>query len=133
MAITFFRCFVNIPLKKVIAFIWTNPLEQGSFRPSLGEIDPVVLKKKIVKFFNISYLFCIISLWKSRWSFFRKVDVNCDSEYRIHNWATCYSTFRSLMNPDFIWIAVAIILECFIARGRVSGPLCCASLTIRWW
>ena len=77
----YFRYFVMIsPLKKVWPFIWTNlnplhPRMQECFVPSLLEIGPVVLEKKIL-FFNCHFLggwlilvFCCsiityISLWK---------------------------------------------------------------------
>ena len=44
----YLRYFVIIsPWKKAGPFIWRNPFTQGCFVPSLIEIDPVVLEKKM--------------------------------------------------------------------------------------
>ena len=69
----YFCYFVIIsPWKRAGAFIWTNlnPFTQGCIMPSLVEICPVVLKKKILKFCQ----------W-IRWLFYRIVKSVLDTPF----------------------------------------------------
>ena len=55
------------PLKRAGPFIWKTwiPFTQGCFVPSLVEIGPVVLEKKILTFSSMYFhYFIIISPWK---------------------------------------------------------------------
>ena len=108
------------PWKKVIAFIWTNlnPLQQRCFRPSLVEIDPLVLKKKILKFCRYIFFILLLSPFGIEGDLsFEKQTLGAiqNTEYRtgLH----VIPVFRLLMNPDFIWIAVAIYFRVYYRSG----------------